>query len=142
MLKSRSKARNTCMNSQLTTSMEITHQHHKRGKGPSSYTSKYFFCTSKIFLNSPNTLWPFKKTHGHHTSKIFPEVKMYHRKSTSENQNISPEVDFQKSKIITGSRLPKIKKHYRKSTSENQKTLRKLTSVSKIKSILNIFYFF
>jgi len=52
-----------------------------------------------------------------------PEIKIYHRKSTSESQNISPEVDFRKSKYITGSRLPKVKIYHRKSTSETQKSL-------------------
>ena len=65
-----------------------------------------FFYTSKFFLNSQNTLWPFKKIRRHYTSKIMstfgsqniwlPEVKIYHRKSTSESQNVLPEVDFQK----------------------------------------------
>jgi len=88
--------------------------------GLSSYTSKHFFCISKFFLNSPNTLWPFKKTHRHHTSKNtsesqniwLPEVKIYHRKSTSGSQKSLPEVYFQKSKNIIRSRLRKIKKHY------------------------------
>jgi len=67
--------------------------------GISSYISKYFFCTSKIFLNFQNTLWPFKEIHGHHSLKNtfecrLPKVKIYHRKSTSRSQNISPEIDF------------------------------------------------
>jgi len=45
-----------------------------------------------------------------------------------ESQNISPEVNFRKSKYITRSRLLEVKKHYRKLTSESQK----------INSILNI----
>jgi len=61
---------------------------------------------------------------------------------TSGSKNISPKVNFWKSKIITGSLLPEIKKHYQKSTSENQKTLWKSTSISKIKSILKFFNFF
>jgi len=55
----------------------------------------------------------------------------------SGNQKSSPEVDFRKSKIITGSRLPEVKKHHRKSTTESQKKLRKSTSVYK-----NIYIFF
>jgi len=133
-----------------------------------SYTSKHFFCTSNIFLNFQKTLWPFKKIHGHHTPKItsrcwFSEVKIYHQKSTSGSQNISLEINFQKSKYITGSRLPKIKIYHRKSTSGSQnvssevdfqkskcitgsrlsevkKHYRKSTSRNqKINSILNIF---
>jgi len=42
------------------------------------------------------------------------------------SQNISPEVNFRKSKYITGSRLLEVKNYYRKSTSENQKTLPKV----------------
>ena len=68
-----------------------------------------FFCTSKIFLNSQNILWLFKEIHGHHTPKNtsesqniwLSEVKIYHQKSTFRSQNISPEVDFQKSKNFT-----------------------------------------
>jgi len=41
---------------------------------------------------------------------------------TSGSQNISPEVDFRKSKIITGSRLSEVKNHHRKSTSGSQKS--------------------
>jgi len=41
---------------------------------------------------------------------------------TSGSQNISSEVDFRKSKIITGSRLPEVKNHHRKSTSGSQKS--------------------
>jgi len=41
---------------------------------------------------------------------ISPEVKNYHWKSTFESQKLSPEVNFQKSKNVTGSRFPKIKK--------------------------------
>jgi len=91
--------------------------------GLSSYTSKHFFCTSKKFLNSQNTLWPFKETHRHHTPKNtsgcrLSEVKIYDfRKSKS-----SPEVDFWKSKINTGSQFSKIKNHYRKLTSGSQKS--------------------
>jgi len=115
--------------------------------GLSSYTSKYFFCTSKISLNSQKILWPFKEIHGHHTPKIYseyrlpkikiydfrkskyitrsrlPEVKLYRWKSTSESQNISLEFDFQKSKYITRSRLPEVKMYHQKSTSGSQKLL-------------------
>ena len=101
-----------------------------KSMGLSSYTSKHFFCTSKIFLNSQKTLWSFKETHGHHIPKLLPdvdfrkskyitgsrflEVKIYHRKLISESQNISPEVDFRKSKYITGSQLPEVKIYHRK----------------------------
>jgi len=112
-------------------------------------------------------------TRRHHTFKIMltsrsqniwlSKVKIYHRKSTFISQNISPEVDFQKSKYITESRLLEVKINHRKSTSGNQKSspevdfrkskifpevdfrkskkfLRKLTSVSKKSNfILNIF---
>jgi len=40
---------------------------------------------------------------------------------TSGSQNISPKIDFRKSKCITGSRLPEIKNYHRKSTSESLK---------------------
>ena len=44
------------------------------------------------------------------TESRFPKVKMYHRKSTFGSQNVSPEVDFRKSKNITGNRqFPKVK---------------------------------
>jgi len=89
--------------------------------GLSSYTSKNFFCTSKIFLNFENTFWPFKETHGHHIPKILPDVDFRKSKyTTSGSQNISPEIDFQKSKYITGSRLPKVKIYHRKLTYESQ----------------------
>jgi len=52
------------------------------------------------------------KTRRHHTPKIM---------STSESQNISPEVDFRKSKCITGSQLPEVKNYHRKSTSGSPK---------------------
>jgi len=41
---------------------------------------------------------------------------------TFGSQNISPKVDFRKSKIITGSRLPEVKNHHRKSTPGSQKS--------------------
>ena len=126
-------------------------------KGGSFFLHLCFFCSSKISSNSQNTLWPFKETHKHHTPKNtfgcrLPEVKIYHRKSTSRSQNISPEVDFRKSKYITGSRPPEVKNNYRKLTSENKKTLPKvdfrksknitesrLPELKKRKSILHIF---
>jgi len=72
-----------------------------------------FFYTSKLSLNFPKTLWPadttppklcrlpeikiydFRKSK-YITESRFSEVKIYHWKSTSKSQNISPEVDFQK----------------------------------------------
>ena len=81
-----------------------------------------FFYTSKLFLNSQKILWPFNKTCRHHTPKIMSTSgnQNISWKSISKSQNISPEVDFQKSKCITGSQLPKVKNHHRKSTSESQ----------------------
>jgi len=61
--------------------------------GLSSYISKHFFCTSKIFLNFQNTLWPFKETDGHHIPK---NTYMIY-----ESQKSLSEVDFRKSKNIT-----------------------------------------
>jgi len=104
----------------------------KRGnKGSFFLYLQNFFYTSKIFLNSQKILWPFKETRGHHTPKIMstsgsqniwlPKVKIYHWKLTFESPNISPEVDFWKSKCITGSWLPKVKMYHRKLTSRSQK---------------------
>jgi len=116
-----------------------------------------FFYTSKISLNSQKTLWSFKETRRHHTPRIMstfrsqniwlPEVKIYHRKSNFRSQNISSEVNFRKSKCITGSRLSEVKNYHQKSTPENQKIFpevdfrksknifRKLTSISESKNI-------
>ena len=90
-----------------------------------------FFYTFKLSLNYLKTLWSFKEICRHHTLKImstsesqniwFSEVKIYHRKSTFGSQNVSPKVDFRKSKYITGSRLPEVKNYHRKSTSGSQK---------------------
>jgi len=44
----------------------------------------------------------------------------------SGSQNISPKVDFRKSKYITESRLPKVKIYHRKSTSGSRKSLPKV----------------
>ncbi|QCD87347.1 protein disulfide-isomerase A1 [Vigna unguiculata] len=93
------------------------------------------------------------ETHRHHTSqnyvdfrklKYIREVKIYHRKSTSESQNISSEVDFRKSKCITRSRLPEIKMYHRKSKiitrsqlPEVKKYSRKSTSGKKYMGIMN-----
>jgi len=44
----------------------------------------------------------------------FLKVKIYHWKLTFENQNVSSEVDFWKSKIIIGSWLPEVKKYFQK----------------------------
>jgi len=48
------------------------------------------------------------------------------RKSISGSQNISPEVDFRKSKCITGSQLTEVKNHHRKS---------KIISVSRLPEV-------
>ena len=93
-----------------------------------------FLLNLQNFFKFPKKpLWLFKEIHEHHTPKItfgcrlpevkiydfrkskyiagsrFLELKIYHRKSTFESQNISPEVDFQKSKCITESQLPEVK---------------------------------
>jgi len=73
------------------------------------------------------------------SQNISPEVDFRKSKIITGNQKLSPEVDFRKSKNITGSRLSEVKKHHRKSTSESQKTLRKSTSV--YKKNIYIFYF-
>ncbi|QCD83274.1 hypothetical protein DEO72_LG2g3618 [Vigna unguiculata] len=44
-------------------------------------------------------------------SKLSPEVKNYHRNSTSGSQKIFSEVNFRKSKNILGSQLPEVKKN-------------------------------
>jgi len=45
------------------------------------------------------------------SQNISPEVDFRKSKMTSESQNVSPEVDFRKSKKIFGSRLPEVKKY-------------------------------
>jgi len=114
-----------------------------------------FFYTSKLSLNSQKILLSFKETATPHpkimsTSDsqniLFPEVKIYHRKSTSENQNESPEVKNYHQKSTSGSQKIFPKVNFRKSKNiprsrfpEVKKILRKLTSVSqKTKFILNI----
>jgi len=84
-------------------------------RGLSSYTtSKYFFCTSKFFLNFQKVLRPFKKPTDITLPKLLLDIDF--QKSNymiSGSQNISPKVNFQKSKYITRSRLPKV--NFRKS---------------------------
>jgi len=89
---------------------------------------RVFLLTPPSISSTPPTFFKISKKSSDylrkHTDitlpKLLPEVKIYHRKSTSGSQNVSPEVDFHKSKYITGSRLLKVKIYQRKSTFGSQ----------------------
>jgi len=95
-----------------------------------------FFYTSKLFLNSQKTLWPFKKIHRYHTSKIMstfesqniwlPKVKIYHRKSIFESQKW----------------LPEVKMYHRKSTSRIQKIFDFQEVKEKFSDFRKVIFFF